>query len=86
MNKKELIKIISEDTGFKKSKCRSAVNTSFELISKELMSGKDIFINGFGKFKLRRQRCRIVSDGSFVNISTPEIEIIFESDTNNSLL
>lgn len=81
MIKKELIKIIAEDTGLKKSKCRSAVETSFELITKELMSGKDIFINGFGKFKLRRERCRIFNDGSFVNINPPVIEIIFESDT-----
>ncbi|MBK9332515.1 MAG: HU family DNA-binding protein [Ignavibacteria bacterium] len=86
MNKKELIKIIAEDTGFKKSKCRSAVNTSFELISKELMSGKDIFINGFGKFKLKRKRCRIFNDGAFININPPEIEIVFETDIKSSLL
>ncbi|HAY33973.1 MAG TPA: HU family DNA-binding protein [Ignavibacteria bacterium] len=86
MNKKELIKKIAEDTGIKKSKCRCAVSTSFELISKELMSGKDVSINGFGSFKLKKKRCRIINDGSFININPPVIEIVFETETNNNLI
>lgn len=80
MNKKELVKKVSEETGLKKKKCRFAVDMAFELISQELIKGNSIEIESFGKFLFRNNGCEIFNDGSFINIEPPSYKIIFIKD------
>lgn len=84
MNRKELIKIVSEETGIKKKKCERVMETAFELISQSLIKGSKVSITKFGSFKTQNSGPGIYCDGSFVNITPPSIKINFEKDTENS--
>ncbi|MBS1516520.1 MAG: HU family DNA-binding protein [Bacteroidetes bacterium] len=83
MNRKELIKKISAETGFKKKSCRNAVETAFDLISQELIKGNEVNIEEFGKFFPKNRGVEIFNDGSFVAINPPSVKIEFDSLIRN---
>ncbi|HQY20314.1 MAG TPA: HU family DNA-binding protein [Ignavibacteria bacterium] len=80
MNRKELIKIVSEETGLKKKKCERAVESAFELISQALIKGSKVSITNFGSFRTQKIGSEIYCDGSFVNIIPPSVMINFEKN------
>ena len=49
-----LIQTLYDQSGFSKHKSRDVVETVFELVKKELESGEDVLISGFGKFIARK--------------------------------
>jgi nucleoid DNA-binding protein len=50
MTGKELVKKISDETGYKEEAIKEVVSTLFEVISKEMLEGNEIKIPRFGNF------------------------------------
>ena len=59
MVKKELIEVLAEKTGLKKSDAEKAVNSMLEIISLELSKGNEVAFSGFGKFYTKDREARI---------------------------
>ena len=53
LTKAELARNLHACTGFSKEKSIEIVETTLELMKKELETGKDILISGFGKWSVR---------------------------------
>lgn len=50
MNHRELIKEISNESGFKESDSRLMINCFIDIVFKELSTGGHVEVKGFGKF------------------------------------
>lgn len=74
MNKKELIKTISEKTGKYQKDISVVVDTLFDVIGDTLVNGEEIAIQGFGKFDVTTRVSRNV-----VNPRTKEIMTLPET-------
>lgn len=59
MNKKELIKQMSLDTGIARADCEKALNAFLNIVEQELSWGGEIRLAGFGKFETRERKERI---------------------------
>lgn len=51
MNKNELIKRVSDETGFTRKEVRKVFNSIFENIERELCGNGKVLITGFGTFE-----------------------------------
>ena len=58
MNKTELIEGVAKSTGLAKSAAGEAVNGALELITKQLASGKEVTLIGFGTFRVSKRKAR----------------------------
>jgi integration host factor subunit alpha len=58
LTKDKLTQSLYDQAGFSKQKARTTVETVFELVKKELESGEDVLISGFGKFIVRKKEAR----------------------------
>jgi integration host factor subunit alpha len=58
LTKDNLIQALYDQAGLSKQKARTTVDTVFELVKKELESGEDVLISGFGKFIVRKKEAR----------------------------
>ena len=58
LTKAELARNLHACTGFSKEKSIEIVETTLELMKKELETGKDILISGFGKWSVRAKNPR----------------------------
>ena len=58
LTKAQLFKMISENNGFTKNKSINAVETLIEIIKRNLASGEDVMISGFGKLCVKNKRQR----------------------------
>lgn len=67
MTKKELVTEILSKENVSKVECEAIIDSLFDLISQELISGKEVAIAGFGKFTISERSAR---DG--INPSTGE--------------
>ncbi len=56
--KDNLIQTLYDQAGLSKHKARTTVETVFELVKKELESGEDVLISGFGKFIVKKKAVR----------------------------
>jgi len=78
MNKDSLIKKISKQSGLKKKKSENIFDSVINIISKELGKGKEVSINGFGDFKIVREKMRIkVSKNSMKTVIPPKDVVDF---------
>jgi nucleoid DNA-binding protein len=59
-NKKDLIKKLASRTPYTQQECKFLVESLFDIISKEIVSGEEVSIVNFGKFSIVRQKPRPV--------------------------
>lgn len=59
MNKAELLKEISNKTGFKRDDSRKALDAIFETITEAIADGEKVQIMGFGSFEVRNTKERM---------------------------
>lgn len=59
MNKKELIKHLSEQTLLPQSDCQKVTNAFMEALTKELANGNQLMLQGFGTFSPWEQSERL---------------------------
>ena len=58
LTKADLVEAIAEQDGFTLKKSKDTVETLLMIIKKELESGEDILISGFGKFCVKEKNAR----------------------------
>ena len=58
LTKEEIIEAVAEDTGFPKNQSGELVETLIEIIKKTLVSGDDVLVSRFGKFRVREKKTR----------------------------
>jgi len=59
LTKVQIVKAISEQNGYPKTKSAAIVETLLEIIKRTLESGEDVLISGFGKFCVKHKRQRM---------------------------
>jgi DNA-binding protein HU-beta len=52
MNKNELVSAVADEAGLEKGKAQAAVDAVFSVITKELKTGGDVRLVGFGNFSV----------------------------------
>lgn len=60
MNKEDLIRKVSKESGVKQKKTDKIFNRVMILISKELKRRNEVTIEGFGSFKIKREQAKVV--------------------------
>lgn len=81
MDKENLIKRISKDSGIKKKDCYDIFDKVIELITKNLKKGKNVSIENFGDFIIQREEMKIFIKKNKTRIIVPPKDVIvFESD------
>lgn len=83
MSKENLIKKISKEAGIKKADSNGIFDRVIELMSKDLKKGKDVSIENFGEFKIKRNEMRIVLKKKNNKIVYPPKDIIVFYPDNN---
>jgi integration host factor subunit alpha len=58
LTKEEIVETVAKDTGFPKNQSIELVEVLIELMKKTLVSGNDILVSGFGKFRVREKKAR----------------------------
>jgi len=58
ITKADIVNMIQDQIGFPKNQSSEIVETLLDLIKKDLESGNDLLISGFGKFCVREKRKR----------------------------
>jgi nucleoid DNA-binding protein len=76
MNKDALVKKISKDSRLKKKKTLKVFNKVFDLISKEIKKGREVSIDDFGDFIIKRQDLKIIQQKNKSGIIIPPKDII----------
>jgi len=76
MNKDTLIKRISKDSKLKKKKTVKVFNKVFDLISKEIKKGREVYVGDFGNFVISRQELKIVQQKNKSGVVIPPKDII----------
>jgi DNA-binding protein HU-beta len=72
MTKNELAERVASSTGLAASQAREAVETAIETIAKELETGGEVALAGFGKFSVSQRAARQgrnPSTGETINIA-----------------
>jgi len=58
MNKKSLVDVLSKKLNKTKTEVKHYIESTFDLITKEMVSGNSVRIVGFGVFEVRRRVAR----------------------------
>jgi integration host factor subunit alpha len=53
-----IVETVAKEIGFPKKQSVDLVETLLELIKKALVSGEDVLVSGFGKFRVREKKER----------------------------
>jgi len=53
-----IVEAVAKEIGFQKNQAVELVEALLELIKKTLVSGEDVMVSGFGKFKVREKKAR----------------------------
>lgn len=72
MNKKEMIKVISDETNVDKDTVNKIFDSIFNLFKNELNRGEDVIVTGFGGFRTVERKKRIglnLSTGEQIEVS-----------------
>ena len=56
LTKKAIINAVAKENGFSKDQSIELVETLIKIIKKTLVSGDDVLVSGFGKFKLEKRK------------------------------
>lgn len=62
MNKSELIKAMSEESGLTQKDAEKSLNAFLNIVTETLKKGDEIAITGFGAFSVTRRNARIGMD------------------------
>jgi DNA-binding protein HU-beta len=62
MRKSELIKAVAENSFLSNKDASTSVNLVFEIITEELMAGRDVFVRGFGRFVSKENKASLGFD------------------------
>jgi len=76
MNKVDLIKKISKESGLKKKKTDKVFNKVIEFISKDLRKKRETSIEGFGDFKIKRVEMKMLFGKTRIKTIYPPKDII----------
>ena len=76
MNKENLIKKISKETGLKRKKTGKMFNKVIDLISKDLRKKREVNIDGFGDFKIKRVEMKMLFGKNNAKTIFPPKDII----------
>lgn len=83
MKKDNLIRLISKSSGQKRKKCESALDTIILLISKSLRNKRNVVIDNFGSFCIKRKKTEVILIGNYLKkVIPPEDYISFEISDN----
>ncbi len=58
MNKKQLVKTLSQTTGMTLSESNNYLNSVLGIITKTLKNNEDVFLRGFGSFMIKDRKAR----------------------------
>lgn len=58
LTKQELAQKVAGDTGLSQAQAKEAIEATFESITKELASGGEVAVSGFGKFSVSKRAAR----------------------------
>ena len=58
LTKDDIVEAVAEEIGFPKNQSVELVETLLELIKKTLVSGEDVLVSGFGKFRVKEKKER----------------------------
>ena len=58
MNKKDLIDIVSEDTGLTKKEAQTFIENTISVMTDALVKGKKVQITGFGTFRVLKRKAK----------------------------
>ena len=58
LTKAQIVEMISENNGFTRNKSVNVLETLIEIIKRDLASGEDVLISGFGKFCVKDKHQR----------------------------
>jgi len=58
LTKAQIVEMISENNGFTRNKSVDVLETLIEIIKRNLASGEDVLISGFGKFCVKDKHQR----------------------------
>lgn len=59
MNKSELIASMTEKSGVSKNDCKASLNAIMDSIIASLASGDEVWVDGFGVWKVREREARV---------------------------
>lgn len=76
MNKKRVIKAVSDISGIKKKKINEMADYVFKVITDIIVINKIVVINNFGEFRLIKRNTRIIKDKNDVYIVIPPSNVI----------
>lgn len=58
MNKKELIRLTSQQTGIARADCERVLDTLLAITSDELAEGGELLLSGFGSLRIKERAAR----------------------------
>jgi integration host factor subunit alpha len=58
LTKDDIVEAVAKHVGFPKKQSVESVEVLLELIKKTLVSGEDVMVSGFGKFRVRAKKER----------------------------
>lgn len=71
MTKKELIRVVSDETGITRKDVRAVFNSILTHIEEELRNKRRVLITGFGTFEVVERAVSSFGDGKSYHIITP---------------
>lgn len=58
LTKADIVRTLHADSNFSKERCTELVESVFDLVKEELVSGSPVMISGFGKWSIRDKNPR----------------------------
>ena len=58
LTKADIVRTLHTDSNFSKERCTELVESVFDLVKEELVSGSPVMISGFGKWSIRDKNPR----------------------------
>lgn len=85
MNKDNIIKLISKKSHLKRKKCETALDVVTGLISEKLRNKKNVIIDNFGSFSVKRKETEVILAGNYIKtVLPPEDYVSFEFWENDA--
>ncbi len=77
MNKKQLVKRLSQKTGLTLAQSNDFLNSVLEIVSDTLKNKEDVFLRGFGSFMIKeRKQRRTMSLNTREMITIPQKDVV----------
>ncbi|MEG0518669.1 MAG: HU family DNA-binding protein [Bacteroidales bacterium] len=77
MNKKQLVKTLSQKTGMTLAESNGCLNAVLDIITKTLKKNEDVFLRGFGSFMIKdRKERRTMSLNTKQMITIPGKKVV----------